>query len=372
MSFPDYFNMPAGKPPPGVTPNFDHPQSRAIAAHIGMGICIGITSVLIILRVYVKLAITKFWGWDDWTCLMAYVLITAHDIVAFTIMGPGKWIGIHIWDIRAMSFTKGFFQCTLVGTVLYIGAALSIKLSLFIFYLRLFKPNKIVRWLIYGGITACGVFYSVSIIVTLSIMIPSPNQPDTTASWALRAWRSANHQENILLSLGSFGIISDIYLLVIPIRSVYQLQLPTKRKLGILAIFMVGFIAVACTAGTTITRAQQDRTNDGTWVHLSTLIWNGAEISGGIICSCSPVIAALFRPRDSKKVSKKPPSFAPLRLITQRFTSRSSRRLIGSGSDHPFETLPPPRGDNRFGEVDSSMQLNDGTSVAKSMSSDMV
>jgi hypothetical protein len=90
------FNTPARAPPPGVTSNFDNPQSRAMAAHIGMGICIGITSVLIILRVYVKLAVTKLWGWDDckgwhpaflfrsfcsyfWsltaagTCLMAYV-----------------------------------------------------------------------------------------------------------------------------------------------------------------------------------------------------------------------------------------------------------------------------------------------------------
>jgi hypothetical protein len=133
-------------------------------------------------------------------------------------------------------------QCTLVGTALYIGAALSIKLSLFIFYHRLFKRNQIVRWLIYGGITACAVFYSVSFVITLSIMIPTPNQPNTTASWAARAWQSANRQEDLLLALGIFGIISDIYLLVIPIRSVYQLQMPTKRKLGIIAIFLVGFM----------------------------------------------------------------------------------------------------------------------------------
>jgi hypothetical protein len=96
---------------------------------------------------------------------------------------------------------------------------------------------------------------------------------------------------------------------------------------------------------------------------------SGAEISGGIICSCSPVIAALFRPHGSKK---KPP-FARLRLITQRFTSRSSRRLIDSGPDHRSETARRPQGDNRFEEVNCSMQqLNDGTSGAKSMPSDLV
>lgn len=61
----DYVDLPASAPPPGVVPNFDHPQSRALEAHVGMGICIGITFIVVILRIYVKLAITHMWGWDD-------------------------------------------------------------------------------------------------------------------------------------------------------------------------------------------------------------------------------------------------------------------------------------------------------------------
>lgn len=60
-----YANLPAGAPPPGVISNFDHAESRAIEAYIGMGICIGVTLIFVTLRVYVKLAITHHWGWDD-------------------------------------------------------------------------------------------------------------------------------------------------------------------------------------------------------------------------------------------------------------------------------------------------------------------
>lgn len=60
-----YANLPAGAPPPGVIPNFNHPPTRAIEAHIGMGVCIGITSILIVLRIYTKLAVTHMWGLDD-------------------------------------------------------------------------------------------------------------------------------------------------------------------------------------------------------------------------------------------------------------------------------------------------------------------
>ena len=40
----------------------------------------------------------------------------------------------------------------------------------------------------------------------------------------------------------TFGPVSDIYLLVIPISSVLRLQMRRKRKIGISAIFMVGLM----------------------------------------------------------------------------------------------------------------------------------
>ena len=61
-----YASLLVSPPPPGVTPNFQHPQSRTIEAYVGMGICIGITAVLMFLRIYIKLAgMTHAWGWDD-------------------------------------------------------------------------------------------------------------------------------------------------------------------------------------------------------------------------------------------------------------------------------------------------------------------
>ena len=62
-----YFVTPfVSPPPPGVTPNYHDPQSRTIEAHIGMGVCIGIAAVLVVLRIYIKLAVkTQTWGWDD-------------------------------------------------------------------------------------------------------------------------------------------------------------------------------------------------------------------------------------------------------------------------------------------------------------------
>ena len=61
----DYANLPAGSPPPGVLPNFEHPDSRATEVYVAIGICMSITLIFIILRLYVKLCVTHLWGWDD-------------------------------------------------------------------------------------------------------------------------------------------------------------------------------------------------------------------------------------------------------------------------------------------------------------------
>ena len=58
-------HLPATTPPEGVVPNFDNPVTRDTEIYVGMGICIGITVVFVTLRLYVKLAVTHMWGWDD-------------------------------------------------------------------------------------------------------------------------------------------------------------------------------------------------------------------------------------------------------------------------------------------------------------------
>ena len=40
------------------------------------------------------------------------------------------------------------------------------------------------------------------------------------------------------------NVVSDFYLLVIPIRAVWTLQMPRRERLGVIGIFMVGLMSV--------------------------------------------------------------------------------------------------------------------------------
>lgn len=109
-------------------------------------------------------------------------------------------------------------------------------------YLRLFKPNKVTRWLVYGGIAVCGFFYSASIISNCVLCLPKHGQPDDAATWRLSFAECDRPAQNLALCQGIFGTLSDIYLLVIPIRSIFQLHLPLERKVGVSAVFMSGIM----------------------------------------------------------------------------------------------------------------------------------
>ena len=135
-------------------------------------------------------------------------------------------------------------QLTLATNNLYAASAFFVKLSLFLLYLRLFKPNKTARRLVYGGMTVCGLFYSASIISNCALCMPRPGQRSDTITWMLNFEKCGYPIEYLALCQGVFGTVSDVYLLVIPIQSIFQLHLPTKRKLGVSAIFMIGIMWV--------------------------------------------------------------------------------------------------------------------------------
>ena len=45
-----------------------------------------------------------------------------------------------------------------------------------------------------------------------------------------------------MLGTGFFNVFSDFALLMLPVRSIWKLQVPMKKRLGILAVFATGML----------------------------------------------------------------------------------------------------------------------------------
>ena len=94
------------------------------------------------------------------------------------------------------------------------------------------------RYAIYFGATAILIF---TIVITAM-------QAAFTIPWRGETWLDPRHLARVehssvlAVPVGVFGVISDIYILVLPIPTTLKLNLPLRKRLGVIAIFMIGFL----------------------------------------------------------------------------------------------------------------------------------
>ncbi|CAF9938930.1 MAG: hypothetical protein HETSPECPRED_001426 [Heterodermia speciosa] len=74
------------------------------------------------------------------------------------------------------------------------------------------------------------------------------------------------------MPVGVFGVISDIYILGLPIPTTLKLNLPLRKRLGVIAIFMIGFVACLASIIGLWLRASLKITSKSDWTYTSGLM----------------------------------------------------------------------------------------------------
>ena len=99
---------------------------------------------------------------------------------------------------------------------------LCLKLSLLLLYLRIFAPDRVTRYLIYFGIAGCFITYTILMFLPIfaSVLVVITGNK----------------------AIGAMNFASDVYILCVPIAAILKLQLSTRKKIGILLVFMTGFM----------------------------------------------------------------------------------------------------------------------------------
>ena len=112
------------------------------------------------------------------------------------------------------------------------------KLSLLLLYLRIFSPDCVVRRAIYIGIFFNIIFYTGTTVAYGAMCIPNPGQTwiDTLSTQRCIHSIIVNYLQAV------FGVISDLYILILPMPILFKLKLPYKKKVGVAAIFATGIL----------------------------------------------------------------------------------------------------------------------------------
>ena len=115
---------------------------------------------------------------------------------------------------------------------------LFLKNSFFIMYLYIFKPLRWMRICAYTAAAITTIFYvSTSVAV---FILATPRHGETWPEHLL----TKNERRSVTLPvpISSFGVVVDLVILLLPIIAVMPLQLPTRRKIGVVCVFMTGLL----------------------------------------------------------------------------------------------------------------------------------
>lgn len=125
----------------------------------------------------------------------------------------------------------------IVVDLMYGPIAFCAKLSLFLLYYRLFARHKWMRIWVYLGIGAAALMYASSMIMYGYLCVPRRGQ-----SWFDAILSSRCHKQFIMIGYvrGPFNLLSDVFLLFLPLPAIWQLQLPLRKRVGLAGIFLTG------------------------------------------------------------------------------------------------------------------------------------
>lgn len=150
----------------------------------------------------------------------------------------GKVVGPHAWNVRAILLTSHVVMVSVRNATLYSLILFFAKLALFLLYYRLFAHNRWTRIAIYLGITLNGLFYVASVVAMMVLCIPRRGESWTSITYTTRCVHSKAMND----VFGIFGLLSDLYIFILPLPILFRLQMSLRKKLGITAIFLTGLM----------------------------------------------------------------------------------------------------------------------------------
>lgn len=124
------------------------------------------------------------------------------------------------------------------GIVVYSIAIFFAKLALFLLYLRIFALNRWTKIAIYIGISVSCLFYTSAIIADLILCIPRRGETWASPPFEVQCYPILS----MTWAQGIYGLVSDLYIFILPLPVLWGLQMALRKKLAVTAIFFAGLM----------------------------------------------------------------------------------------------------------------------------------
>ncbi|KAI5918784.1 hypothetical protein F4810DRAFT_555912 [Camillea tinctor] len=293
-------NSPALDPPPGVTPDFEHPPNNNNLTHTIVSICIVLTTVAFLFRLCARRFFFKKPDLRDCILICIFglyvgVIWAIYSEVAF----PGTFV--HQWNVTVGTLHI-FLYSIFVGTILVVLLLPLIKVAILLDWIQLFVPrgNKnFVFW-------SCHFLIWVNLLFYLAIFF-AINFACTPYE---RNWNNlvpgSCHVDTDKTNLAAAIVngVSDLLILALSQKTIWGLQLSTKKKVGVATVFAVGILACVSAAFRIVVSVQHLVEDDYTYTFSEVSLCVVAEATCGMLVLCVPTIPQAIMVLKGSKVMK--------------------------------------------------------------------
>ncbi|KAI1818380.1 hypothetical protein GGS20DRAFT_286605 [Poronia punctata] len=287
---------PALSPPEGVTPNFDHPPNEDAVYIFTLVLCLSLTLVTVIIRLYVKFCKTRTAHVGDYLIIPAFGLFILVIEGSFKRIAWGPGLFVHQWDQRNRDMYSYLFL-TQVGTIFYGASILLFKTAILIEWLHLFVPRGVRNrfyWTCYAMMAVHITFYT-SVLVAMNLAC-TPHR----RIWDKTVPGHCIDIKAIHLISAVINLVLDLAILAVPQRVVWKLNILRRRKVAVSAMFAIGIGKKQINSGviTVALRIQAlfrwISTGDMTYHFSAISLWATAEITVAILILCVPSVPSAF------------------------------------------------------------------------------
>ncbi|OQD90663.1 hypothetical protein PENANT_c001G09303 [Penicillium antarcticum] len=223
---------------------------------------------------------------DDWMIILSLLPLTANFIC--TIIGGQYGLGKHVWIVPINDVVK-VMQLLFVYVLIYVAVVPLIKLSVLLFYQRIFGMTKMMWFCVFltvGYVISC---YIAFLVCCRPVSYYWSQYIDPTGG------KCIFNLYPFYIGNAAANVTTDVIILLVPVPLVWKLQMRTSQKFMLCGIFMLGgFVCVA-----SIIRIYYmtflGSSVDITWIMDDVFIWSSVEPCIGILCASLPTLQPLLR-----------------------------------------------------------------------------
>ncbi|PGH09749.1 hypothetical protein GX51_00429 [Blastomyces parvus] len=212
------------------------------------------------------------------------------------------------------SFSKFFYTSQILALASL--ACSKAALALLIIYI---KPLSAV-------LHACRALLAVIAAWGIAGVVALAAQCDAPRPWDFSEGRCVN-QQALYIGLGALSIITDVALVILPFFLVFQVQLPTRKRLTIVSFFciriLVPIFTIFCL--TSQNRYFDAKPLDKTWYAVHPTIWAQATLSISIITSCIPSLKRVLADLQTGLMAGRVTEFLELSISGGSYSATASQ-----------------------------------------------